>query len=46
MEAPPPPPPLLFNYADVEAMQNAEGVFVANFVVLFFRRRDTIHVLD
>ena len=30
MEAPPPPPPPLFNYADVEAMQNAEGVFVAN----------------
>ena len=30
MEAPTPPPPPLFIYANVEAMQNAEGVFVAN----------------
>ena len=34
MEAPPPP---LFVYADFEAMQNAKGVFVANFFWLFVR---------
>ena len=46
MEAPPPPPPTLFIYAEFEAMQNAEGVFVANLLCYSSAEEDTIHVLD
>ena len=40
-----PPPPLLV-YADFEAMQNAEGVFVANLLCYSSSEEATIHVLD
>ena len=40
------PPPPLFVYADFEAMQNAEGVFVANLLCYSSSDEDTIHVLD
>ena len=40
------PPPPLFVYADFEAMQNAEGVFVANLLCYSSREETTIHVLD
>ena len=40
------PPPPLFVYADFEAMQNAEGVFVANFLCYSSSEEVTIHVLD
>ena len=43
MEAPPPP---LFVYADFEAMQNAEGVFVANLLCYSSSEEATIHVLE
>ena len=47
MEAPPPPPsPPLFVYADFEAMQNAEGVFSANFLCYSSAEESTIHVLE
>jgi len=47
MEAPPPPPsPPLFVYADFEAMQNAEGVFVPNLLCYSSSEETTIHVLD
>ena len=40
------PPPSLFVYADFEAMQNAEGVFVANLLCYSSSKETTIHVLD
>ena len=40
------PPPPLFVYADFEAMQNAEGVFVANLLCYSSSEEATIHVLD
>ncbi|CAH3126339.1 unnamed protein product, partial [Porites lobata] len=40
------PPPPLFVYADFEAMQNAEGVFVANLLCYSSSVDTTIHVLD
>ena len=40
-----PPPPLLV-YADFEAMQNAEGVFVANLLCYSSSKEEDIHVLD
>ena len=40
------PPPPLFVYADFEAMQNAEGVFVANLLCYSSAEEDTIHVLE
>ncbi|CAH3184744.1 unnamed protein product [Porites lobata] len=40
------PPPPLFVYADFEAMQNAEGVFVANLLCYSSSVETTIHVLD
>ena len=40
------PPPPLFVYADFEAMQNAEGVFVANLLCYSSSEETTIHVLD
>ena len=40
------PPRPLFVYADFEAMQNAEGVFVANLLCYSSREEATIHVLD
>ena len=40
------PPPPLFVYADFEAMQNAEGVFVANLLCYSSSAETTIHVLD
>ena len=40
------PPPPLFVYADFEAMQNAEGVFVANLLCYSSSADTTIHVLD
>ena len=40
------PPPPLFVYADFEAMQNAEGVFVANLLCYSSSEDTTIHVLD
>ena len=40
------PPPPLFVYADFEAMQNAEGVFVANLLCYSSSAQTTIHVLD
>ncbi|CAH3195966.1 unnamed protein product, partial [Porites evermanni] len=40
------PPPPLFGYADFEAMQNAEGVFVANLLCYSSSEETTIHVLD
>ena len=40
------PPPPLFVYADFEAMQNVEGVFVANLLCYSSSEEATIHVLD
>ena len=40
------PPPPLFVYADFEAMQNAEGVFVANLLCYSSSEEEEIHVLD
>ena len=40
------PPSPLFVYADFEAMQNAEGVFVANLLCYASSQEDSIHVLD
>ena len=40
-----PPPPLLV-YADFEAMQNAEGVFVANLLCYSSSEEEDIHVLQ
>ena len=41
------PPPPLFVYADFEAMQNAEGVFVANLLCYSSsEEEEDIHVLD
>ena len=40
------PPPPLFVYADFEAMQDPEGVFVANLLCYSSSEEDTIHVLD
>ena len=40
------PPPPLFVYADFEAMQNAEGVFVANLLCYSSNEETTIHGLD
>ena len=40
------PPPPLFVYADFEAMQNAEGVFVANLLCYSSTEEETIHVLE
>ena len=40
------PPPPLFVYADFEAMQNAEGVFVTNLLCYSSSEEATIHVLD
>ena len=40
------PPPSLFVYADFEAMQNAEGVFVANLLCYSSSEETTIHVWD
>ena len=42
MEAPPP----LFVYADFEAMQNAEGIFVANLLCYSSAEEETIHVWE
>ena len=42
MEAPPP----LFVYADFEATQNAEGIFVANLLCHSSAEEETIHVLE
>ena len=39
------PPPPLFVYADFEAMQNAEGVFVANLLCYSSSEEEDIHVL-
>ena len=39
------PPPPLFVYADFEAMQNAEGVFVANLLCYSSSEEEEIHVL-
>jgi len=39
-------PPPLFVYADFEAMQNAEGVFVANLLCYSSTEEETIHVLE
>ena len=39
-------PPPLFVYADMEAMQNAEGVFVANLLCYLSSKETIIHVLD
>ena len=40
------PPPPLFIYADFEAMQNAEGVFLPNLLCYSSSEDDVIHVLD
>ena len=40
------PPPPLFVYADFEAMQNVEGVFVASLLCYSSSEEATIHVLD
>ena len=40
------PPPPLFVYADFEAMQNEEGVFVANLLCYSSSAETTIHVLN
>ena len=39
-------PPPVFIYADFEAMQNAEGVFVANLLSYSPAEQETIHVLE
>ena len=40
------PPPPLFVYADIEAMQNYEGVFVPNLLCYSSSKEEDIHVLD
>ena len=40
------PPQPLFVYPDFEAMQNAEGVFVANLLCYSSTEEETIHVLE
>ena len=40
------PPPPLFVYADIEAFQNAEGIFIANLLCYSSSDEDTVHVLD
>ena len=40
------PPPPLFVYADYEAMQNAEGVFIANLLCYSSSEEEDIHVLQ
>ena len=40
------PPPPFFVYADFEAMQNAEGVSLANFLCYSSAEEEAIHVLD
>ena len=40
------PPPPMFIYADFEAMQNAEGTFVANLLCYSSAEEETIHVLE
>ena len=40
------PPPPLFVYADIEAMQNAEGVFIPNLLCHSSSEEDVIHALD
>ena len=40
------PPPPLFVYADLEAMQNEETVFVANLLCYSSSEEEDIHVLD
>ena len=40
------PPPPLFVYADFEALQDHEGVFVPNLLCYSSSEEDTIHVLD
>ncbi|CAH3144149.1 unnamed protein product [Porites evermanni] len=40
------PPPPLFVYADFEAMQNVEGVFVADLLCYSSSEETTIHLLD
>ena len=40
------PPPPLFVYADFEAMQNADSVFVANLLCYSSSEEEEIHVLD
>ena len=39
-------PPPIFIYADFEAMQNAEGVFVANLLCYSSAEEETFHVLE
>ena len=40
------PPPPLFVYADIEAFQNEEGLFVPNLLCYSSAEEDTIHTLD
>ena len=40
------PPPPLFVFADLEAMQNAEGVFIPNLLCHSSSEEDVIHTLD
>jgi len=40
------PPPPMFFYADFEAMQNAERVFVADLLCYSSAEEETIHVLE
>ena len=40
------PPPPLFVYADIEAYQNEENVFIANLLCYSSAEEDTIHALD
>ena len=40
------PPPPMFIYANFEAMQNVEGVFVANLLRYSSAEEETIHVLE
>ena len=40
------PPPPVFIYADFEAMQNAERVFVANLLCYSSAEEETVHVLE
>lgn len=40
------PPPPLFLYADIEAYQNEENVFIANLLCYSSAEEDTVHALD
>ena len=40
------PPPLMFIYADLEAMQNVERVFVADLLCYSSAEEETVHVLE